>query len=33
MELRKRGNGKENDKVSVISYNVMCDGREDKDVY
>jgi hypothetical protein len=32
MELRERGNGKENDRASVISHNIKCEGREYKDV-
>jgi hypothetical protein len=26
MELGERGKGKENDRVSVISYNMICEG-------
>jgi hypothetical protein len=32
MELRERGNGKENDRVLVISYNIRCESRGYKDV-
>jgi hypothetical protein len=33
MELRERGKGKENDRASVISHSIRCDGRGYKDVY
>jgi hypothetical protein len=33
MELRERGKGKENDRVSVISHTIRCESRGDKDVY
>jgi hypothetical protein len=33
MELRERGKGKENDRASVISHNIRCEGRGYKDVY
>jgi hypothetical protein len=32
MELKERGKGKENDRASVISYNVRWEGRGYKDV-
>jgi hypothetical protein len=28
MELRERGKGKENDRASVISHNIRCEGRD-----
>jgi hypothetical protein len=33
MELGERGKGKENDRVSVILYNIRCESRGYKDVY
>jgi hypothetical protein len=27
MDLRERGKGKENDRASVISHNIRCEGR------
>jgi hypothetical protein len=33
MELRKRGKGKENDRASVISHNIIYDVRGSKDAY
>jgi hypothetical protein len=33
MELGERENGKENDRASVILYNISSEGREYKDVY
>jgi hypothetical protein len=33
MELGEREKGKENDRASVISYNIRCEGRGYKDVY
>jgi hypothetical protein len=33
MELRERGKGKENNRASVISHNIRCEGRGSKDVY
>jgi hypothetical protein len=27
MELRERGKGKEDDKASVVSYTIRCEGR------
>jgi hypothetical protein len=33
MELGERGKGKENDSASVISHNMICEGRRYKDVY
>jgi hypothetical protein len=33
MELREREKRKENDRVSVISHNIRCEGRGYKDVY
>jgi hypothetical protein len=29
----ERGKGKENDRTSIISYNIRCEGKEYKDVY
>jgi hypothetical protein len=33
MEFGERGKGKENDKASVISHNIRCEGRGYEDVY
>jgi hypothetical protein len=33
MELGERGKGKENDRASVISHNIRCIGKGNKDVY
>jgi hypothetical protein len=33
MELRERGKEKENDRASVISHTIRCEGREYKNVY
>jgi hypothetical protein len=33
MELEERGEGKENDRASVILHNTRCEGRGYKDVY
>jgi hypothetical protein len=33
MELRERGKGKENDRASVLSHNIRCEGRGCKDVF
>jgi hypothetical protein len=33
MELGERRKGKENDRASVISQNIKCEGRGHKDVY
>jgi hypothetical protein len=33
MEFGEREKGKENDRTSVISHNVRCEGRGYKDVY
>jgi hypothetical protein len=33
VELGERGKGKENDRASVMSHNIRCEGRECKDVY
>jgi hypothetical protein len=33
MELRERGKRKANDRASVISYNIRCEGRGYKDMY
>jgi hypothetical protein len=33
MELRKRRKGKENERASVISHNMIFEGRGHKDVY
>jgi hypothetical protein len=33
MELGKRKKGKENDRASVISHSIRCEGRGYKDVY
>jgi hypothetical protein len=33
MELREREKGKENDRASVISHTIRCDGRGYKDAY
>jgi hypothetical protein len=33
MALEERGKGKEDDRASVISYNIRCEGRRYKDVY
>jgi hypothetical protein len=33
MELGERGKVKENDRASVISHNIRCEGRGYKDVY
>jgi hypothetical protein len=33
MELMERGKGKENDRASVILYNIIHEGRGYKDVY
>jgi hypothetical protein len=33
MELGERGKGKENNRASVILYNIRCEGRGYKDVY
>jgi hypothetical protein len=33
MELGERGKGKANDRASVISHNMRCEGRGYKDVY
>jgi hypothetical protein len=33
VELRERGKRKENDRTSIISHNIRCEGRGYKDVY
>jgi hypothetical protein len=33
MELREGSKGKENDRASVISHTIRCEGRRYKDVY
>jgi hypothetical protein len=33
MELGERRKGKDNDRASVISHNIRCEGRGYKDVY
>jgi hypothetical protein len=33
MELGEGGKGKENDRASVISHNIRCEGTEYKDVH
>jgi hypothetical protein len=33
MELGERGTGKENDRASVISHNIRCEGRGYNDVH
>jgi hypothetical protein len=33
MELRERGKGKENNRASVISHNIRCEGKGYKYVY
>jgi hypothetical protein len=33
MELRERGKGKENNRASVISHNIRCEGRGYKNVH
>jgi hypothetical protein len=33
MELRKRGKGKENDRASIITHKIRCEGRGYKDMY
>jgi hypothetical protein len=33
MELGERGKGKENDRASVISHNIRCEGGGYKDAY
>jgi hypothetical protein len=33
MELREREEGKENNRASVISHNIRCEGRGYKNVY
>jgi hypothetical protein len=33
MELREREKGKENDRTSVISHSIRCEGRGYKDVH
>jgi hypothetical protein len=33
MELKERRKGKENDRASVMSYTIRCEGRGYEDVY
>jgi hypothetical protein len=33
MEFRAKGKGKENDRASIISHNIRCEGTEYKEVY